>query len=327
MGSDARSHAFTLDAYGKYLAEVRAVNDIGESDYIGAQVSVASPPAAIASIAVTRSDKKLKLSWTVPANGGLPIIEYEAECKDASAQLAEWGSCSDAITPDGEEEGETFKVTISGVNNDTPYYVRVRSDNDAAKSAWTESSEIAAASPPGNPSNIAAVRYRGGTMAVSWSAATGATSYDVRLMDGEGANALQTEEGVTSLNHVFGSVDHSIANVVSIRANNDFGSSPWTNSDTIPVPPSDLAQTASITAVRSDSGDQITVTWDAVTGATGYDVNYTDDDGENWVRVASNTEYTTKTSTVKKDKTYIFSVRAVNALYEGEWKNSGKVEP
>ena len=138
----------------------------------------------------------LDLSWTVPNDGGAAITRYEAECSTDNAST--WSSCDSNIEPSGAE-GSVFTTTIEDVDNGAYYTVRVRAVNAAAKGSWTQSEQIGPLGPPGEATNITAVRD-GFTITASWTAAPGATSYDAALWKSVDAGltpVVETKTGIT----------------------------------------------------------------------------------------------------------------------------------
>ena len=133
IDGSATSHTFTVTAYGAYKAKIRAINQSSSSPWVTANVDVLVAPAAIDSITPTRSDGAIALSWTVPSDGGSPLLRYEIECSDDNGTT--YSSCFSNITPSGAE-GATFTTTLSGVNNDQTYYLRIRAVNAIGNAGW-----------------------------------------------------------------------------------------------------------------------------------------------------------------------------------------------
>ena len=78
---------------------------------------------------------------------------------------------------------------------------------------------------------------------------------------------------------------------------------------------------ASVTVTRGNG--TLTVTWSAVAGATGYNINTTADHKASWQRAASNVTGTSTTLTgLNNAAAYYVAVQAVNANGSGGWRNS-----
>ena len=76
----------------------------------------------------------------------------------------------------------------------------------------------------------------------------------------------------------------------------------------------------------SRSGGEVTASWNASDGATGYDVVYSTDGKVSWTRAATNQSSTSYTLTGADDgKAYVFAVRAVNDAGASGWTNSAEV--
>ena len=70
------------------------------------------------------------------------------------------------------------------------------------------------------------------------------------------------------------------------------------------------------------------VAWSAVTSATAYDVNYSDDGKQTWERAASNVNGTTYTiENVNDGLPYYVSVRGVIKDEDGAWQDSDLILP
>ena len=83
---------------------------------------------------------------------------------------------------------------------------------------------------------------------------------------------------------------------------------------------------SSVTVVRGDG--TLDVSWPAVDGATGYNVNTSDDGKQSWSRAASGVSGTGTTLTgVTNGSTYVVAVQAVNAQGGGGWRDSASAGP
>ena len=327
LDSTTTSHSFTV-RYGYYKAEVRAVNQVGASDWASVDILVANPPDAIASISVSRSDGALALSWTVPHDGGSSIQSYEAECSADNG--TSWSSCASNIAASGSE-GSAFTATITGVDNSSAYAVRARAVNAAGKSGWTKSANIPAPT-PGAASNVSAARD-GFSVSASWDAATYATSYDVelRVWTFFGTTVEQTQTGATGTTATFTVSDFADSHIVQVTAKNSSGSGDAASSS-VAHPPDAPAQPSSVTGDRSTDGATISASWSGADGATGYDLRYKTSGGQ-WQTHSTHTANTSASITgLDKTKAYVISVRAVKkyvgsstVTLNGDWKNSATI--
>ena len=98
------------------------------------------------------------------------------------------------------------------------------------------------------------------------------------------------------------------------------------------VPPADAQSPpgtpASVTATRGNG--TLEVSWSAVAGATGYNVNTTADHKQSWQRAASVTGGSTTSANlggIDNEKSYYVAVQAVNGDGVGGWRDSTLIEP
>ena len=335
LPSGTASYTFTLSAYGEYTAKVRAVKGASASDWASTTVAVADPPATIASVSVSRSDAALTLSWTVPNDGGMPIVSYEAGCSVDNG--TNWSLCGYNIAASGDE-GDEFTTTLTEVDNDASYTVRVRASNAAATGAWTESAQVGPYGLPGLASDVTADRD-GYTIAASWTAGFNVASYNVNLMKWtpDQLTYKGTVPGVTGTTASFTLASDAFndSHVVTVTSTNQYGISDPVISSVI-APPTPPALVASVSGTRPSNGTSIVVSWSAVADATHYHLNYTNDDGESWHRYASDIPASSTTLTMTgldKSRAYILAVQS-SAKYVGNnettvlqwgWRNSPKI--
>jgi 6-phosphogluconolactonase (cycloisomerase 2 family)/alpha-tubulin suppressor-like RCC1 family protein/fibronectin type 3 domain-containing protein len=203
--------------------------------------------------------------------------------------------------------------THYGVNGGTVYYYRVAATDGAGSSS--ASAEISVETALAAPKGVTATATNG-QITVSWTAATGATGYNLYY---------GTEPGVTtaSLTKVVGAPSGSaIAGLVNgtryylaVTAVNGSDESPL--SAEVSVLP--LALPAAPTTVSATAGiGQITVNWLPVSGASSYNIYYSTTSGTGTGGiVVNNAAFGTTISSLTNGTTYYFIVTAVNAPGEG----------
>ena len=114
---------------------------------------------------------------------------------------------------------------------------------------------------------------------------------------------------------------------MSVRGRNFLGQGSWRDSPIIEVVPKPDPP-ASVTGKRQGTG--LTASWSEVTRgtgqkATGYDVQYSGDDGATWTRAVTNTSSTTATIRgLDNTKIYKVSVRALHMVHS-DWATSGSL--
>ncbi len=154
-------------------------------------------------------------------------------------------------SPSGQLEHE-----FSGLSAGTAYTFYVRATNNVSESAWVAATLTTV---PPEPSGLRASAITGASATLNWSAARGATGYQVR----EGANG-RIENASGTLSHPFSGLSPGTTHRLYVRASNASGRSGFSSLDVLTVP---AAPTLRLGAVTHDS---VSVSWTAVTGATGY---------------------------------------------------------
>ena len=221
-GSDTTSHVVNGLTNGReYRFRLRAQNEAGA----GAKAPVADPwyvsvtpqaaaepgevPEPPASVAVTRADGALNVSWPTVAGATSYHVTYTSD-NGTSWSLA-------------AENHPENSITIRGVDNGLTYIVGVRAKNAAGDSGWTNSA-AATFTAPDPVASVTAV-HDGSSLAVSWPAAARADSYHVTYTNNNGASwqLAALEHSGTSL--TINGVDSTKTYLVGVRAKNATGSS------------------------------------------------------------------------------------------------------
>ena len=183
---------------------------------------------------------------------------------------------------------------------------------------------IAQSNPPATPSSVSITRADG-SLTASWPAVANATTYHVTYS----SNHKQSWQ-LAALDHpatsgtvsITFNADNTKTYVVGVRAKNSHGGSGWRNSPLaavqVPAPP------ASVSVYRGFKF--LDVEWPAVSGATGYNVNYTTDSGISWNRAATGvTNANYRIAGIPNLAGHIVAVQAVNSYGGGHWRNSAPV--
>ncbi len=302
-----------------------APSSCGQSDVIVPSVSGATsvnPGSATNYSALVRNQGTLSTGapfnvrfWfdtdTNAGNGGLP------------SQPALFRSGIPAGFPAGySESNANVNYTFSGPGT---YYLQVCADissevtesNEGNNcSGWTTITVTPAT--PATPATPTATPQACGTgqINVSWSAVSGATSYQLR----NGAGTVIYDGPSTSFSHT--GLANGSAQSYTVRATNSAGSSAYSGAmnATAPVACATApAQPATPTATPGSCGTgAVTVSWSNVTGATGYDIQFRLSPSGGWTIVNDVTSPRTITG-LNPGSTYDFQVRAKNAVGNSAW--------
>ncbi len=201
-----------------YKARVRARNTNGTSGWAVSAVDLApnGPPAAPASVTVSRSGKTLTVSWTA-----VPFAaKYNLNTSD-NGQVS-WARAASGVT------GVTTTLTVASATKD--YYVSVQAENAAGTGGpWRDSAVSRAVALPPAPTGVTVVRDAAGEIDVSWTAVSGAVGYDLSCSDsgyywGTCGNVSTT---ATSATFAHASIAESRTYTIAVRARNASGGGPW----------------------------------------------------------------------------------------------------
>ena len=247
-------HSFrTLIPNVEYTFYVRAVNNWGASDWVSRTLPGTAAPPPPSGLSASAAGADLKLSWTAARPSDTTVYQVKLN-RDGAATAA------DSVG------GHTF----SGLSAGTTYTLYVRAKTGSRVSDWSSSS---ATTVPAAPSGLSAATTNT-SLTLSWSAVTGATSYDVK--QGEDGTVTAVSSGTS---HTFSGLTASTAYTLYVRASNSGGVSAWTSTSATTVLAAPLGVTVVIIPLRLSSGQydhdktgSLVLDWPSVAGATAYEV-------------------------------------------------------
>jgi fibronectin type 3 domain-containing protein len=270
-GSDTSFTDTHLSPSTTYFYEVEATNPSGSSSP-SAPVSATtaastggSPPSTPAGLTVGGATAlSLAVSWTA-ASGATSYQVY----RDTSST----GSFSTEVY-----NNSSTNFTDGSLSASTTYYYRVQATNNAGSSAFSApASGTTTSAAPGVPSTPAGLTVGGATassLAVSWTAASGATSYQV-YRDTSSTGSFSTEVyNNSSTNFTDGSLSASTTYYYKVQATNNAGSSAFSapaSGTTTSAAPS-VPSTPTGIQVGTITSSSITLSWNTVSGANSYQV-------------------------------------------------------
>ena len=180
----------------------------------------------------------------------------------------------------------------------------------------------APATPPPAPANLTAT---GGNNQVSlaWSAASGANSYNAYRSTVSGGPYGLLATGITSTSHVDTTALNGTTYYYVVAGVNGAGEGPDSNqASATPQQPQLPAAPTGVTAV-SNTKRKITVTWNAVAGATSYTIKRSTTSGGPYSNVGTTSSTSFVNSGLTSGTTYYYVVSASNA--QGQGPNSAQV--
>ena len=269
-----------------YEVQVRAANARGDGAWSSSATLKSGAPATPSEPALVPGLTQITASWTVPADNGSAITDYDVRYRTStSSTWTEWNASN---------TGTTASATITGLTTGTAYEVQVRATNAVGDSAWSASATSAAGAPtaPSAPT-LTAVNT---ALGVSWSAPTNdngsaVIDYDVRYCstscDAAGSwtewNAGNTGTATSTTITV---LTNGTSYRVQVRAANARGDGPWSASTT--GTPATTAPAKNPTPTLVSGNQSLTATWTAPIdngeAILDYDVRWSSDNGANWTR-------------------------------------------
>lgn len=220
-----------------------------------------------------------------------------------------WGAVLGAASYDVEKDGSTSysnitttSFTHTGLTPATAHTYRVRAKNASGDSAW--SSTVTATTILSVPTNLKLTNRSTSAISVSWDAVTGATGYDVSfsgVVADTDANTSYTKQNLSP----------GTCCVIKVRAKCAYGTGEWCTPITA-YTKLDVPSGLSASATNSS----ITVNWNPVSGANGYEIII---DGGSAISLGSATSYLH--TGLLSSSTHTYKVRAMTASNSSDWTN------
>jgi len=232
--------------------EVSAVNASG-TGLNSTEASATMPPGTPTGLSATPGINQVALTWTAPsgASGATSYNVKRSTTSGAETTLVT-GVTATAYTDATAAAGNTYYYEVSAVN---------------ASGQGVNSAEAGAIMVPATPAGVA--QSPGNNQAaLSWSAASGATSYNVMrsIISDSGYVTLTTAGAQTTTSYTDGTAVNGTIYYYVIQAANVTGNSG--NSSQVTSEP-----LAAATGLGATAGtNQVVLTWTTATGATSYTV-------------------------------------------------------
>ncbi len=277
------------------------------------------PPASPTGVIATATTGQATVSWTAVAGATSYNLYYSA-----TAGVTKANATNSVINVTGTT------TMASNLIDGTPYYFIVTAVNASGES--TASSEVSA-TPLARPKGIV-VTAGNGQVTVSWAAVAGATAYNIYYSTASGQettasgfkfpNAMSPPQVIPGLTN--DTTYYFVVTAVNDSAESIVSSEKYATPSVAPQPP------GSPTGVKvtSPASGQMNVTWNAVPGATSYNVYYlqaasqpSNTDVLDTTPANSTTNSLIVTGLIS-GKTYYVLVTALNAAGESGTQTSAK---
>ncbi|MNU97887.1 Exochitinase 1 precursor [compost metagenome] len=248
--------------------------------------------------------------YTIMTKSDVPSVptEIKAEAEDKKVHL-NWKPVEDATFYEIEADGIVVinnsmsnATDIAGLEPGTTHQYRVRAVNEIGGRAWSDPISSTTFLLP-TPANITD-NVQDTSVELTWSAVSSAIGYDIEV-DGQVSSVSGTTYKQTGLTA-------ETTHIYRIRANGGAGISGWSQPITLTTLPVKPLPPAHVNAIAGK--DYVTVTWEAVPGALGYDLEI---DGK---VVVDNFEETTYRDILLDPFTpHTYRVRAKTDAVQGDW--------
>ena len=304
-----------------YLVRVRAKNGVGEginSAVVNATTwNVPGAPTSLSAVSPTAGE--VTVTWVAPVStGGTNITDYIIEYSSNAGSTY-------TIFNDGV--GTTLSASITGLNVNSNYLVRVRAVNAVGESLNSSTIGVADA-PTGVTLSVTGTNQLTATwVAPSNVNGSAVTDYEIDVDSGAGYSTANDGVG-TGTTFVINSVTAGSFRSIKVRAINALGESANTAVVTGTIFSAPGAPTALV--VTAASATQLTASWTAPannggSALTDYVVEYSSDGGSTFT-IANDGVGTSTSSTIgslSAGTSYLVRVRAKNVVGEGDYTANG----
>lgn len=208
-----------------------------------------------------------------------------------------------------------LSTIVSGLQPSSTYYFRIQAKSGESTTAWS-TSLTASTLPLQPPGSFAATSVSNSQINLSWNTAPNTTSYTIDYSTASDFATKTTLTGVTGTSRQVTGLSTGITYYFRIKSINGAFESPWSSTvnatTTVPTP--------TCTSSVLNNNSQITVSWDAVTAATSYTLEYASNSGFSGATAITGITTTSRAVTgLLNGTTYYFRVKALNGSSESGW--------
>ncbi|WP_239619288.1 glycoside hydrolase family 48 protein [Cohnella mopanensis] len=264
------------------------------------------PPAVPAGLTGTAGNAQAALSWTASSGA----TGYNV--KRATTSGGPYTTVATGIA--------ATSYTNTGLTNGTAYYYVVSAVNAAGESVNSSQASVTpvAPQPPAAPTGLTATAGNA-QVALSWTASSGVTGYNVKRATTSGGPYTTVATGVAATSYTNTGLTNGTTYYYVVSAVNAAGES--VNSSQASATPTAPQGPAAPTGLTATAGNaQVVLSWTASSGATSYNVKRAATNGGPYTTVATGASTSYTDTALANGTTYYYVVSAVNAA--GESANS-----
>ncbi|MGN1418722.1 MAG: hypothetical protein ACI4W6_05285, partial [Acutalibacteraceae bacterium] len=298
----------TVSTGKTYYYKVRAYKTISDANYYGdysAIVSAKAVPNAPSAKAASNGYNKIKISWN-KQSGVTGYAVYRSTSKT--------GTYSKVATV----KGASSVSFVDSVSTGKTYYYKVRAYKTVGSTNYygSYSSIVSAKAVPTAPS-VKAASNGYNKIKISWNKQSGVTGYAVyRSTSKTGTySKVATVKGASSVSFV-DTVSSGKTYYYKVRAYKTVSSTNYYGSYSSVVSAKAVPAKTSGVAVKSTESRKATVSWSAVSGASGYEIYRSTKSGGTYTKVKTVSSSTKKytDSSLKGGSKYYYKVRAYRTV-------------
>jgi fibronectin type 3 domain-containing protein len=284
-----------------YYYFIKAKNSAGDSGFSSSasaktpvpEITIPAIPTGVS--ASLQPPNSIRITWNTVSNATGYDVYYTIDSSSSSPIFV-----STVTNP---------LYTHSNLQSDTTYFYFIKAKNSAGYSEYSSpaSAKTQLIQKPSAPTGVTAKAQSSSSIIVSWDSVSDAISYDVYYTVGS-SSTKSLPINVTNTSYTHSSLQSETIYNYFIKAKNSAGDSDDFSSAasaTTQAPP--VTKPAAPTGVKASyvsSTNRVTVSWDAVSGATSYSVYYTTGVGTT-KKVAS--------SSITRGTSYSHNVSSINA--------------
>lgn len=273
-------------------------------------------PSAPTGLTAVAANSQVGLTWTTGAGATSFNIYRGTTAGGEAATPIATGVTTTAYTDTGLTNGTTYYYTVASVNSLGTSAHSTEASAQPAISGTVPALPTGLTASPGNDQ-----------VGLAWAASAGATSYNVyRGAASGGENSTPIATGVTQASYTDTGLANGSTYYYEIAAVNDSGTSAC-SSEVSCTPSSTGSVPAAPTLTATAGNAQVSLTWTAITGATGYNI-YRGSGGQTATEIATGLTSTTYTDlNLANGVTYYYTVTAVNSYGPSNSSNQVVLTP
>ena len=279
-----------LDCNTSYYFQVRARGDgspysytYGNPSSSVSETTDACPVPAPTGLTVTSdTDDSVSLSWNTVTDAGAYKVEYRRSGSISWLHAGYvWSGSSD---------------TVDGLDCNTSYYFQVRARGDGSPYSYTYGnpsssvSETTDACVAPAPTGLTVTSDTDDSVSLSWNAVTDAGAYKVEYRRSSSISWLHAGYVWSGSSDTVDGLDCNTSYYFQVRARGDgspysytYGNPSFSVSETTDACPVPVAPAPTGLTVTSDTDDSVSLSWNAVTDAAVYQVEYRRSSSISWL--------------------------------------------